>query len=412
MFVSRAALFPMTPQRIAPGTHAQQLVTPTVSFPRPSPQKVAILDLEKVEFMSPKKALLPHIRASYLSWPKVESKTKQDAGNTSSGTTLVSTPTLTSLGFKYNTEYGLYICSECQSGWPCNGFYSHARGGVISTMVWNVGMSRYENTSKPRRHNFPAPLKVGTHHATLNEKTVQEQVLKELRLMEIIPIVLFHPKQCTNENREAWLAVTIPKPSQLGPIDGLQMFSHGYKCQTESCKKALFPYCGLREDSMHRHCLYEHKDVPSAKRQIVPEVKVQTFNDTNIWCRYFEVPGSWELEVEAPIQLDTSHIRPLSLKDVLQNEQAALFVDVHDMTGLDMDLINPVYSEIGMKEFWITLDIPTFKPFLDIIQNGGTIITKEIKFLETAVLTTFLETCVTVKRANNAILHLLTQGAA
>jgi hypothetical protein len=364
-----------------------------------------------VDFQSPTKRMKMMDKAA-LPLPSLPAF--HTAATTTPTETLVETATLKQLGMKYNLQYDIAICVECQAGYMFNSFVGHALNGAKRFSIYDPVKQKYVGLTPPQRHSRPALKKVpvGKRGGTTKPKPmkteeVEKLILKELRALGHNPSPRYSVPM-NQDIRSSWEYTATPHPDQEGPIDGLRCFPHGFRCNEGSCADEPFPYCAITMTAMRGHFRDEHPTL-SKQGKTVKEVTLQTLCGVQCWLSYFEVrPGGGQGAPRSPITGD------ISFEDALCLEQKDLYGGFTGDTGLDTDLIDPVYYAAGMVEFWNTFDIAAIRPLQKIVpsrkQNND--LPKDQRLIAWAVLASFLEISLHARTGSAPVLHLVTKGAA
>ena len=323
---------------------------------------------------------------------------------------LIETATLKQLGMKYNVQYHMVICVECQAGYPFNYAVKHALKGTKQYSVYDPIKKQYVQPNLPK-HNRPRILRESRVKKTGGEVRMTEEEIKKAILSEIkalgyngTPHSLPDPSIA---GLQAWAHLAVPHPGQKGPIDGLRSFPHGFRCTVGSCAGEDFPRCSLTWDVLRRHIKDQH-GVKADRNQVDEGVTLQTLCGSKNFNVYFVVPpGGDKVALESPISNE------ISLTDALLLHQRNIYGDLTRHKGLDTDLIDPVYSTVGMTEFWKTFDFAAIRPLQKIVPlSRNKDLPEDQQVIAQAVVATFFEISLHARSGSTPVLNLIAKGAA
>jgi len=273
--------------------------------------------------------------------------------------TLVETATLKQLGMKYNIKYDMVICVECEAGYMFNSFYSHARGGAKMFSTYDPTLERYVELKPFPKHSRPA-LKRGPNariKGDMTQSDVEALILKELKELGYNPSPHIAGNSNRSKHEKEWAPI-LPHPDQLGPINGIRLFPHGFRCAEGLCVDYPFPFCSLTKRPMWAHFKKDHPQTIPSLGHILTDITLQTVCAVKNWICYFEVPSGGNEGILGSPQISNHN----SLEETLLQEQSDLYGDLTGDKGLDTDLIDPVYYTAGMVEFWKTFELVAIRP--------------------------------------------------
>jgi hypothetical protein len=311
---------------------------------------------------------------------------------------LIETTTLKQLGLAYNVKYNIIICKECETAIPLHGIPDHAYKSAIRKFEWN-SQTRTWKRIDGQKHNRPKFKKSPSKNYTAKE--IRRWILEELEdtLQRSVSPHQFSGSKSL-EDRMDWIKIARPDSDQIGPICGLKVYEHAFKCTTGSCQTADMPYFGLVPDSIRGHAKTHHPEMTASSMQ---GFTVQTMAQHIGFTFYFEVSS---LPTVNPV-VPGPRLPPA---EVVRQERQRLLGHLTTNRGLDRDLIDEAYADVGMKQFWETLDMDMITP-LFALDNHTSRMSSEDRVLQTAIVATFLDISLRAPAANPSLLHLISKGA-
>jgi len=337
---------------------------------------------------------------------------------------LLETPTLTLLGMKYQREYNIAICDECQMGVMFNSLVSHALEGKPFNMHYKSTTLGWRQQKGLKSHYRSRPKKQSSRSGNmieLTDKEIRSAVLDELQKRWSFTAKPYTDEDSKVKTSEGWMPgkhppYTLPHQNQDGPIAGLAVYKKGLACVLDQCKTEPFPYCTLSSGSMDNHQSRQHPFLFCSvkKKDRTKFVDVQTICGIKPLTSFFIVSSKLLHNNGGETSQTASTMPPRSLTDLVYDEERYLFgnsgVSQAAVGSVDSDLFHPVFDLLGMVRLWSSYSVDDVQP-LRSFSNSRRYILKEYRNVHKAVIATFLDICSHAKGANSALSMLVMKGS-